>query len=235
MANRLKVANVFSIKSLHEAGWSQRRIAREVGVSRGAVARHLQKLSNDAKASIESADSNGAKAPTGSRSQCEPFREQIIQKLNQGLSAQRIFQDLVEEHGFTAKYHSVRRFVSRLRKATPLPFRRIEVPPGEEAQIDFGRGVPIVAEQGQRRRTHVIRVVLSHSRKAYSEVVYRQTTENLIRCLENAFPSVPKPVSLFATATRTGCASLPGTQSSSCPFSSSLQHLSSPGGGRKLS
>ena len=42
-------------------------------------------------------------------------------------------------------------------------------------------------EQGQRRRTHVIRVVLSHSRKAYSEVVYRQTTENLIRCLENAF------------------------------------------------
>ena len=32
-----------------------------------------------------------------------------------------------------------------------------------------------------------IEVVLSHSRKAYSEVVFRQTTENLIRCLENAF------------------------------------------------
>ena len=29
--------------------------------------------------------------------------------------------------------------------------------------------------------------MLSHSRKAYSEVVFRQTTENLIRCLENAF------------------------------------------------
>jgi transposase len=29
--------------------------------------------------------------------------------------------------------------------------------------------------------------VLSHSRKAYSEVVWRQSTEDFIRCLENAF------------------------------------------------
>jgi len=30
-------------------------------------------------------------------------------------------------------------------------------------------------------------MVLSHSRKAYSEAVYRQTTEQFIRCMENAF------------------------------------------------
>ena len=29
--------------------------------------------------------------------------------------------------------------------------------------------------------------MLSHSRKGYSEAVWRQTTENFIRCLENAF------------------------------------------------
>ena len=203
MANQLKVAKVLSIQALHEAGWSQRQIAREVGVSRGAVARALQRNSKEAKTPSGSADSNGAKAPIGSescgeesnrakapigsRSQCEPFREQVIAKLDQGLSAQRIFQDLVEEHGFEGKYHSVRRFVARLRKTTPLPFRRIEVAPGQEAQIDFGKGVPILDEEGRKRRTHVIRVVLSHSRKAYSEVVYRQTTDNLIHCLENAF------------------------------------------------
>jgi len=33
----------------------------------------------------------------------------------------------------------------------------------------------------------VFRIVLSYSRKAYSEVVLRQTTEDFIRCLENAF------------------------------------------------
>jgi hypothetical protein len=32
----------------------------------------------------------------------------------------------------------------------------------------------------------VFRIVLSHSRKAYSEVTYRQTTEDFITCLENA-------------------------------------------------
>jgi hypothetical protein len=111
----------------------------------------------------------------------------IIGWLDQGLSAQRIYQDLVIEHNFGGSYPSVRRFVGQLRSSTPLPFRRIEVSPGEEAQIDFGKGAPIIDAQGRRRRTHVLRVVLSHSRKAYSEVVYRQTTDNLIAVLENAF------------------------------------------------
>jgi len=81
----------------------------------------------------------------------------------------------------------VRRFVAKLTGSTPLPFRRIEVAPGEEAQIDFGTGAPITNDDGSRRRTHVLRVVLSHSRKAYSEAAYRQTTDNLIGILENAF------------------------------------------------
>lgn len=39
----------------------------------------------------------------------------------------------------------------------------------------------------RRRKTHVLRVVLSHSRKAYSEVLLRQTAEDFLRALENAF------------------------------------------------
>ena len=218
MANRLKVAKVLSIMTLHNQGWSQRRISRELGVSREAVAAYLAKnaeqaappeSSKPAKAPTGSEqpdlDSKPTKAPTGSagqstsrgRSQCEPFRELILGKLEQGLSAQRIHQDLVDDHGFEAKYHSVRRFVTRLKTTTPLPFRRIEVAPGEEAQIDFGTGAPIISADGSRRRTYVLRVVLSHSRKAYSEVVYRQTTDNVILCLENAFRhfgGVPKTI-----------------------------------------
>ena len=162
MANELKVAKVLSIKALHAQGWSQRRIARELGINRETVARHLRTLSKPAKAPTGSEPGVGdskpakappgsepgvgnpkpAKAPTGSRSICSPFQEVIETKLEQGLSSQRIFQDLVQEHGFPAKYHSVRRFVAKLNQTTPLPFRRIEVAPGEEAQIDFGTGVP---------------------------------------------------------------------------------------------
>jgi len=111
----------------------------------------------------------------------------IADKLQQGLSCQRIYQDLVDEHAFGGSYYSVRRFARRLDQSQPVPFRRMEVLPGTEAQVDFGTGAPILLPDGKRRRCHVIRVVLSYSRKAYSEVVYHQTTEEFLRCLENAF------------------------------------------------
>jgi len=134
-------------------------------------------------------------AAAGRRSQCQPYRAIILEFLERGLSAQRIWQDLRDEHGFADGYQSVQRFVRGLRRRTPLPFRRMECAPGEEAQIDFGKGAPILLAPDDRqvggkprhRRTHVLRIVLSHSRKAYSEVVTRQTADDFIRCLENAF------------------------------------------------
>ena len=229
MSHLLKVAVIDTIMSLHQRGWSQRRIARELGVDRETVARHLRlaRASKPANAPIGSAaaddtskpanapigstaavdTSKPANAPIGSAglpdmpapvalpapsgagraSDCLPWRSVIEAKLQLGLSAQRIHQDLVAEHGFTGSYYSVRRFVHSLDATQDLPFRRLECGPGEEAQIDFGTGAPLVADDGKRRRTHVFRIVLSHSRKAYSEAVCRQTTDDFLRCLENAF------------------------------------------------
>src|SRR5947208_320074 len=62
----------------------------------------------------------------------------------------------------------------------------MECAPGQELQVDLGLGAWVI-EKGQRRRPHLFRAVLSCSRKGYSEVVWRQTTESFIRCLENAF------------------------------------------------
>jgi hypothetical protein len=81
----------------------------------------------------------------------------------------------------------VRRFLARLGRKQELPFRRMECGPGEEAQVDFGRGATLVDADGSRRYPHVFRIVLSYSRKGYSEAVLRQNTENFLRCLENAF------------------------------------------------
>lgn len=146
--------------------------------------------------------------PPGRRSLCEPLREVIQAKLETGLSAVRIWQDLVGEQQFEGSYQSVKRFVRQLETAAALPFRRMECNPGDEAQVDFGTGAAIVTPEGKRRRTHVFRVVLSYSRKAYSEAVYQQTTEQFIRCLENAFihfGGVPKTLvidNLKAAVTR---------------------------------
>ena len=123
----------------------------------------------------------------GRLSDCEPWRDVIQSKCNQGLTAQRIYQDLTTEHSFQGSYYTVRRFVRRLEPVHELPFRRLECEPGDEAQVDFGTGAPVYTPDGKRRRTHVFRVVLSHSRKAYSEAVYRQTTDDFLRCIESAF------------------------------------------------
>jgi transposase len=132
----------------------------------------------------------------GRCSQCEPWRAAIVAGLERGLTAKRIWQDLKAEHGFEGEYQPVQRFVRQLRDSTPPPFVRMESEPGAEAQVDFGKGAPVAGPDGKRRYPHLFRIVLSCSRKAYSEVVIRQTTEQFIRCLENAFvyfSGVPRP------------------------------------------
>lgn len=205
MAYRLGMAKSLAISNLRASGLSERKIAETLGVSRNAVRRHLAaEISNDTKAQSGSAQtgdpsSDDTKAQSGpadeaslaakgaSRSQCEPFREVIVGKLERGLSSQRIFQDLVEEHDYAGKYWSVYRYVHKLGQATPLPFRRMEVGPGAEMQVDFGAGARTTNSQGNPGKTHIFRAVLSHSRKGYTEAVRRLTTESFIRTLENAF------------------------------------------------
>ena len=96
--------------------------------------------------------------PSVGPSLCEAYREIIEAKLAAQLSAQRIWQDLVAEHGFEGKYDSVKRFVRRLVHRRPLPMRRMEVAAGEEAQVDFGSGAKVVTPGGRRRKTHVFRI-----------------------------------------------------------------------------
>jgi transposase len=219
--NQLKMDIQQAISTLSSGGWSQRRIARELGIDRETVARYrrLAREATGAKPAIPPAASelavaptnqtvpspNPAISPTGSApfegaspaispagskpgrvSHCEPFETFIKAGLDARLSAQRIYQDLVSEQQFVGSYDSVKRFVRQLEAANPLPFRRMESEAGQEAQVDFGQGAWVV-EDGRRRRPHVLRVVLSHSRKGYTEAFWRQTTENFIRGLENAF------------------------------------------------
>ena len=211
MANLLKVGQREAITTLLRSGWSQRRISRELGINRETVAKYVYlagagptpAISTAGSAGVEpskpaiSTPGSGAESEakpaistagsTGRRSLCEPLRGAISEKAAAGLSAQRIWQDLCSEQGFAGGYQSVKRFVHRLCQVQPLPFRRMECGPGEEAQVDFGQGAFIEEEGGHRRRSHVFRMGLSFSRKGYSEAVRQQSTELFIRCMENAF------------------------------------------------
>src|SRR5579885_3246615 len=73
MANLLKMAMIDTIVRLHRQGWSNRRIARELGIDRDAVSRHIRQLRANPKAAkappgsdAEAESSRAAKAPPGS-------------------------------------------------------------------------------------------------------------------------------------------------------------------------
>ena len=137
MGNYLKMTDQRRVLALLELGWSYRRIQRETGVRRETIARYdprrqakAANVSTGAEASPQdvavgegvpkaanlSADSTEAHGPPGLAA---PYREQINAGLQQGLTAQRIWQDLCADPAvcYPHSYASVRRYVRRLKQA----------------------------------------------------------------------------------------------------------------------
>jgi transposase len=144
--------------------------------------------SNAAK-TFAGSDAKPAKTFPGSRPRFAAalYHRAITEKLEAGLSLQRIWQDLVEEYGYGASYESVKRFVR-----TIAPARRavgvFHCAPGAEAQVDFFRGAPTLdAATGEWRRPWVFRLTLGHSRHGYEEAVWDQKLETFLRLHERAF------------------------------------------------
>jgi transposase len=217
MPNYLKMPKKSQVVALLELGWSYRRIEAETGVRRETVSRYdRMRRANAAKTfpgsdpspPAESPDlpgvahSNAAKTFAGSDSKpaktfpgstprprftAAVYRTAIAEKLDAGLSLQRIWQDLVEEYGYGASYESVKRFVR-----TIAPTRRavgvFHCAPGAEGQVDFFRGAPTLdAGTGEWRRPWVFRLTLGHSRHGYEEAVWDQKLETFLRLHERAF------------------------------------------------
>lgn len=204
MANNLTMADIIRIRTLAKAGWAQRKIARELGHDRDTVRKYARETPEpppdsanadgeadgetdalDSKPAISTAGSCGASA--GRKSVCERFKERIEILLERGLTADRIWRELRDEHGFTHSYESVKRFVRKLKAKAPKRVWRMECAPGEEAQVDFGTARTLRRADGKLGYSNVLRVTLSFSRKAYTETLPYQNTECFVRGLENAF------------------------------------------------
>jgi transposase len=198
------------VLALGRLGWSLRRIERAVHLRRETAATYLKaagipvrppggwgrahpkpaiEVSTDSGRGNGPADETRAPASTSSASACEPFREFIEAELSKGRNAMAIWQDLVDSHGFSEKYASVKRFVRKLRgSSTPEARVVIETAPGEEAQVDYGTG-PMVrdAQTGKYRRTRLFVLTLGYSRKAVRLLVFRSSARVWAELHEKAF------------------------------------------------
>ena len=100
MVNEVKMGVRDAILGLFGQGWSRRRIARELGVNRRTVGRHIALAKKESKCTTNPTPGSDrpveaefeGQAPArpelpGPPSKCEPFRETISEKLDAGLTA----------------------------------------------------------------------------------------------------------------------------------------------------
>jgi len=217
MGNVLSEEKKQQVIALGRLGWSLRRIEEATEVRRETASGYLKAarvpvrrrggrprawppnpattpavstdpgLSNPATTAPVSTDSPPSRAPSASA--CAPYREVIAEALRRGRNAMAIYQDLVDDHGFQARYASVRRFVVALRGTGPVEAHVIiTTAPGEEGQVDYGEG-PMVrdAATGKYRRTRLFVLTLGYSRKSVRLLVWRSSAQTWAELHERAF------------------------------------------------
>jgi transposase len=158
-----------------QAGATDRAIARELGMARKTAAKYrawaedegwiesalppLEEL--DARVRARLPHSNLPRTPF----KAEPHRAVIEALRGKGVEIQAIFQRLRAEHGYTGSYPALHRYVRHLEGTCPAAFVRLEVDPGEEAQVDFGTaGKMYDPATGELKKAWAFVMTLSFSR-----------------------------------------------------------------------
>lgn len=124
-------------------------------------------------------------------SSVERYAAEIATYRARGMEVAAIKTRLEEEQRQPISYSALWRLVRRLEPRRPEVFVRVEVPPGSEAQVDFGyAGLTLEPATGRARKSWVFVLVLSWSRHLYAEVVFDQRVETWLLCHAHAFAAL---------------------------------------------
>ena len=180
-----------------QLGEGERRIARDMKISRGTVHKYhkIAKQKNylerpDAvpgENELREALGVGVQTPR-QVSTVEPYRAAIQDWLKQGVEMTAIWLRLQENYGYKGGYSSIRRFVHRLEPVEAEAFVRVHSEPGEDMQVDFGSVGQLYDPVMKRLRTaYVFVATLGYSRHQYAELVFDQKTATWIALHKRAF------------------------------------------------
>ena len=167
---KLSKEQVMVAKGMQERGTSIRQLARQLGVSEGALRYRLRRL--EAGECID-----GRRHKPTALDGLEEVVEQVQERLGDGrltgrgrpCQVREIHEVLMRDYGYTGSYQAVVRHLRR-KHGTPKvrALRRVETPPGAQAQHDW---FEVEAPIGPKRRQLQMLVgALSHSRARFSWV-----------------------------------------------------------------
>ena len=195
-----------------QAGSSRRQIASGTGLSKDTVGKYIAAaealgISVDGPAPSEEQLSRlaaiGQPGPrrhdTPSEDLLAPWADQIHRWLTGDRLLLTRIHELLGERGCRVSYTSLQRFVARRnwrKRRNAATVRMEDTPPGEVAEMDFGRlGLVHDPETGRRRALWGLLLVLGHSRHSFLWPTFGQTLEDVIAGLESAwafFGGIPK-------------------------------------------
>jgi transposase len=211
MAGRRK--NVLDVREMvrrFNLGQSDREVAWEMGTNRRTVAKYrkiartegwLNRPELPEGAQIEARlAALGPPSPRGPESGVEPYRARVVELRDKRVEVAAIWLILKDHHGFGGSYNAVLRFVHRLEPRSPEAFVRMEVDPGDEAQVDFGHtGKRFDPAAGRWRKAYTFVMTLSFSRHQYVETVLDQSVATWLALQVRAFEffgGVPRKIVL---------------------------------------
>ena len=156
-------------------GWGIRRAARELHHSKRTVRKALE----------HSCPPGYRRKAEPARPVVDPYREVILAYLKadrlaprkQRHTAQRVYERLVEEHGFEGSASAVRRYMAALRPQGEV-FVPLVFGPGEEGQVDFGEARAVL--NGVARQVVLFCVRLCHSRAWFVKAYERGNLESFL-------------------------------------------------------
>jgi len=190
-----------------QQGDSERRIAKDMQISRGTVHKYHEIAKE--KGYLEKTDTQPSESelmealgpgvqPPRQTSMVEPYREKIQDWVKQGVEMTAIWLRLQENFGYKGGYSSIRRFVHQLEPAEPEAFVRVHTEPGEDMQVDFGSVGQLYDPVSKHLRTAFAFVAtLGYSRHQYAELVFDQKVATWIALHKRTFAyfgGVPKRV-----------------------------------------
>lgn len=136
-------------------------------------------------------------------SQFEDLKEEISQLvLNKGepVKPKTAYRIVREKYGLDASYESFKRFYRKNFPAEENTIIRIELEPGRELQVDYGKAGTIFDPQtGKKRIVHAFVATLSCSRYPFIEFVFTQNQQSFCESFVRAFEyfgGVPQFVSI---------------------------------------
>ena len=176
----LSAEQIDTIHRLHWGEkWSLRKMARHLHLARKTIRKYL--------------NSPVAPAPVRRRraTKLDPFKTTIAELLAQDATASSVvIAQRLQPLGFHGGITTLRNYVKTIRPtAPPRAFVRMEPPPGERFEIDWGH-FGALDYQGDSRKLYAFALVECHSRKQYLEFTHSQSFETFLRCHIHAFEAM---------------------------------------------